>query len=167
MESSEVRPLIAIVDDDLASANLLAMVLEADYDSFIATSGIEAIAMVRDRQPDLVLLDIMLPDISGYETCVALQAEPATSKIPVIFVTGLEESENEELGFVAGAVDYQSKPINPGILKVRIARILDNTMYIEFLESMLSQKDLTLNMFRDSAKAMLKRSTGDFGFSES
>lgn len=166
MESSEVRPLIAIVDDDLASANLLAMVLEADYDSFIATSGIEAIAMVRDRQPDLVLLDIMLPDISGYETCVALQAEPATSKIPVIFVTGLEASENEEFGFVAGAVDYQSKPINPGILKVRIARILDNTMYIEFLEGMLSQKDLTLSIFRDRAKAMLKRSIVDFGFSE-
>lgn len=166
MESSEVRPLIAIVDDDLASANLLAMVLEADYDSFIATSGIEAIAMVRDRQPDLVLLDIMLPDISGYETCVALQAEPATAKIPVIFVTGLEASENEEFGFVAGAVDYQSKPINPGILKVRIARILDNTMYIEFLEGMLSQKDLTLSIFRDRAKAMLKRSIVDFGFSE-
>jgi putative two-component system response regulator len=158
MESSEPRPLIAIVDDDLASANLLAIVLATDYDCFIATSGIEAIAMIRSRQPDLVLLDIMLPDISGYETCVALQAEPATSKIPVIFITGLEESENEELGFVAGAVDYQSKPINPGILKVRIARILDNTMYIEFLEVMLSQKDLTLSVFRDSAKAMLNRS---------
>ena len=158
IESPEPRPLIAIVDDDLANANLLAMVLESDYDCFIATLGIEAIAMIRGVQPDLALLDIMLPDISGYGICVALQAEPVTSKIPVIFVTGLEESENEELGFVAGAVDYQGKPIKPGIMKVRIARILDNTMYIEFLEVMLSQKDLTLSVFRDSAKAMLSRS---------
>ena len=158
METAESRQLLAIVDDEITSAQLLAMHLQEDYDTCIATTGTEALTMIKSRKPDLILLDIMLPDISGYEICLTLKSNKETTKIPVIFVTGLEETENEELGFEAGAADYLLKPINSQIMKVRIARILDNTMYIEFLENMMSQRELTIDSLRQNAKEMLERS---------
>lgn len=160
METAESRPLIAIVDDEVASAQLLSMHLQNEYDTCIATTGAEALIMISSRQPNVVLLDIMLPDISGYEVCITLKSQKETSKIPVIFVTGLEESENEELGFEAGAVDYLNKPIKPQIMKARLARILDNTMYIEFLENMVTQRELTIGALRKEAKEMLERTGG-------
>jgi len=157
MESAELRPLIAIVDDDLSSANILAAILEEDYETFIATTGAEALVMIKGLKPDLVLLDIMLPDIGGYKICAELKTQKETAKIPVIFVTGLEEGENGALGFAVGAVDYQSKPINADILKVRIARILDNAMYIEFLEGLVTQKELTIGVLSENAEKLLRR----------
>lgn len=158
MITVESRPLIAIVDDELTHAQLLAMALEEDYEICIANTGKEALSMIKTRKPDLILLDIMMPDIDGYEICLKMKTDKDTAKIPIIFVTGLEDNKNEELGFEMGAADYLSKPINPTVMNMRIARILDNCMYIEFLESMASQRDQTIETLQRNAKAMLESS---------
>ena len=158
MRSAESRPLIAIVDDELENALLLSIVLKEDYETCIANTGKDALCMIKGRTPDLILLDIMIPDIDGYEICMKLKTDKQTAKIPIIFVTGLEDSENEELGFEMGAVDYLYKPINPAVMAVRIARILDNAMYIEFLENMAAQRDHTIKTLRKNAKVMLESS---------
>ena len=158
MTSVEARPLVAIVEDDVKNALLLARVLMDDYETCIANTGKDALSMIKNRKPDLILLDIMIPDINGYEICLKLKTDKDTAKIPVIFVTGLENNKNEELGFAIGAADYLSKPINSAVMKMRIARILDSCMYVEFLEIMACQRDLTIETLRKDAKALLESS---------
>ncbi|MFT4632935.1 MAG: putative two-component system response regulator [Candidatus Pseudothioglobus sp.] len=158
MRSAESRPLVAIVDDELGNAQLLSMALAADYETCIANTGKDALCMIKSRTPDLILLDIMIPDIDGYEICIKLKTDKETAKIPIIFITGLEGSENEELGFEVGAADYLYKPINATVMTMRIARILDNAMYIEFLENMATQREHTIETLRKNAQATLKNS---------
>lgn len=131
------RPLICIVDDELINAEMLRLMLATDYDTCVAHSGEEAIDMISSRKPDLVLLDIMLPDLSGYDVCEELRSNPETEKIPIIFVTGLEDKDSESAGLELGAVDYIVKPVVADIAKARIQRVLDTGMYIEFLERSL------------------------------
>ena len=106
MNDITTRQLICIVDDEKTNAELVRMMLEDEYDICIAHTGEEALSVIRTRQPDLVLLDIMLPDISGYEVCERLQEYEETSGIPVVFVTGLEDKYSEETGLELGAADF-------------------------------------------------------------
>ncbi len=133
------KPKICIVDDDVTNQTLMQMMLEDEYDVCIASSGEEALALAITDRPDLMLLDIMLPEVSGYEVCEQLGEQPETADIPVIFVTGLEDNHSEELGLEVGAADYLTKPVSAPVMKARIARVLETGLYIEYLERSLIQ----------------------------
>ena len=113
------RPKVLVVDDQAINVQALYQVFQADHQVFMATSGEQALAVALRRQPDLVLLDVMMPGMDGYEVCRRLQSEDATRDIPVIFVTAHRDDEAETRGLDAGAVDFISKPINPRIVRAR------------------------------------------------
>ena len=115
-------PLLLLVDDVPENLELLTDCLGDDYRLMVATSGQRALELARRaRKPDLVLLDIQMPGMDGYEVLSSLQADPTTAAIPVIFVTALSDSLREEKGLALGAVDYVTKPINAPILRARVS----------------------------------------------
>ena len=111
---------ILIVDDEPINLKVLAAILEDDYAVSEAQNGAEALRAVGESAPDLILLDVKMPEIDGYEVCRKLKADPATREIPVIFLTSKTDVEDETEGFLAGAVDYIAKPYNPVIVKARV-----------------------------------------------
>jgi len=113
------RDRILVVDDNPLIVQALYHTFSNDCQVFMATSGESAIEVCRERQPDLVLLDVMMPGLDGYQTCERLKADPSTSDIPVIFVTGQGDSAAEVRGLAAGAVDFIVKPFNPVIVRAR------------------------------------------------
>jgi diguanylate cyclase (GGDEF)-like protein len=114
------RPKLLVVDDQPINVQVLYQAFSADYQVFMATSGAQALTVCQSKLPDLILLDVMMPDMDGYEVCERLKADPATRDIPVIFVTANTDEESEERGLDAGAVDFISKPINPRIVRARV-----------------------------------------------
>lgn len=111
---------VLIVDDSPSNIRVMAAVLQERYRVKTATSGQQCLDMALRHKPDLILLDIEMPGISGYETCRELKDMSETRDIPVIFVTGRDNIEDEEMGLRIGAVDYITKPIRPVILSARV-----------------------------------------------
>ncbi|EKU83469.1 putative two-component system response regulator [Massilia sp. UYP32] len=120
MSQPNTRPLILAVDDEASNLQLLRQILQDHYRLLFAKDGARALELARQEQPDLVLLDVMMPGMSGYEVCAALKAHPATASTPVIFVTALTETADEVEGFEAGAVDYITKPVSPPVVRARV-----------------------------------------------
>ncbi|MGF6273612.1 putative two-component system response regulator [Massilia sp. UYP11] len=120
MNQPNTRPLILAVDDEASNLQLLRQILQDHYRLLFAKDGARALELARQEQPDLVLLDVMMPGMSGYEVCAALKAHPATASTPVIFVTALTETTDEVEGFEAGAVDYITKPVSPPVVRARV-----------------------------------------------
>jgi phosphoserine phosphatase RsbU/P len=117
---------ILVVDDTPANIKILADLLRKDYLLSVATSGADALEIAGSQdQPDLVLLDIMMPEMDGYEVCRRLKADPRTQDVPVIFVTAMSEVDDETKGFSLGAVDYITKPFRPPIVWARVAAHLE------------------------------------------
>jgi diguanylate cyclase (GGDEF)-like protein len=114
------RATILLVDDVPANLSLLSSILREDYRVQLATSGAKALELVAASLPDLILLDVMMPEMDGYEVCKRLKANPDTCDIPVLFVTARNQTEDEELGLTLGAMDYIHKPISPPIIKARV-----------------------------------------------
>ena len=114
------RPLILAVDDEASNLQLLRQILQDHYRLLFAKDGARAFELARQELPDLVLLDVMMPGMSGYEVCAALKAHPETAALPVIFVTALTDTADELEGFEAGAVDYITKPVSPPIVRARV-----------------------------------------------
>jgi diguanylate cyclase (GGDEF)-like protein len=114
------RPRLLVVDDQPINIQALYQAFSADHQVFMATSGEQALATCADKQPDLVLLDVVMPGMDGYEVCRHLKADDATRDIPVIFVTAHNDEEAETRGLDAGAVDFISKPINPRVVRARV-----------------------------------------------
>lgn len=150
MKDSVYKAKVCIVDDDVTNQTLMQMMLEDEYDVCVANSGEEALEVALTDKPDLILLDIMLPEASGYEICELLREQPETADIPVIFVTGLEDNHSEELGLEVGAADYLTKPVSAPVMKARIARVLETGLYIEYLERSLSNKNDKINMLEQA-----------------
>ncbi len=113
-------PRILIVDDEPANLKVMRQVLQEHYRLTFARSGQEAIARLAQDSVDLILLDIMMPEMTGFEVCQRLKQNPDTAAIPVIFVTALRDSIDEEKGFDLGGVDYIVKPIIPSIVRARV-----------------------------------------------
>lgn len=112
---------ILIVDDTPDNIDLLGAVLRSDYDIKVALNGEKALSIANSHpKPDMILLDVMMPGMDGYEVCRRLKADPGTSKIPVIFITARSDAEDEEMGFSLGAVDYIIKPISPPTVLARV-----------------------------------------------
>lgn len=120
LADAEQRATILLVDDVPANLSLLSGILRDDYRIQLATSGIKALELVEASAPDLILLDIMMPQMDGHEVCKRLKSNPKTRDIPVLFVTAQNQVEDEELGLKLGAMDYIHKPISPPIIKARV-----------------------------------------------
>lgn len=115
------KPLILSVDDVPENIHVVKGILSSDYMVSAAINGPLALKVAEKQQPDLILLDVMMPDMDGYEVCRRLKANPATAHIPVIFVTAMGQEKNEVDGLELGAVDYVIKPISPQILRGRVS----------------------------------------------
>ena len=128
------KPTVLVVDDTPDNLTLITNLLKDRYRTKIATNGEKALKVaVTGTPPDLVLLDIMMPVMDGYEACRRLKADRKTSGIPVIFLTAKAEEADETLGFEAGAVDYITKPISPPILLARVETHLQLKAVRDFL----------------------------------
>lgn len=115
------RPVVLIVDDTPDNIMLLASLLKERYDTKVATNGATALQILATSDIDLVLLDVMMPDLDGLEVCRRIVHEPRTADVPVIFLTTKSRPEDEARGLSAGAVDYITRPISPPILYARVA----------------------------------------------
>lgn len=113
-------PRILVVDDEPANLKVMRQVLQEGYRLTFARSGQEALTRLEQESVDLILLDVMMPDMTGFELCKLLKDKPSTACIPVIFVTALRDSIDEEKGFALGGVDYIVKPIIPAIVRARV-----------------------------------------------
>jgi diguanylate cyclase (GGDEF)-like protein len=119
------RAKILVVDDEAMNIEILNAALDGDYDISFATNGADAIAIAVATQPDLILLDVMMPQMDGYEVCRRLTLDPLTADIPIIFATGLGDQAAEVRGLSLGAIDYVTKPISPVIVRARIRNHLE------------------------------------------
>lgn len=120
MSVGKFPPVVLAVDDAPANLTVVAGTLHNDYQVKLATSGKKALDIALAHPPDLILLDVMMPEMDGYEVCRHLKSNPTTCRIPVIFLTAKVEVADEERGFAAGAVDFIHKPISPPILMARV-----------------------------------------------
>jgi CheY-like chemotaxis protein len=114
-------PTVLIVDDTPDNITLLSSLLKDKYNTKVANSGATALQIVAAAPVDLILLDIMMPDMDGFETCRRLKADPRSSAIPVVFLTAKSQAEDEAMGRSVGAVDFLRKPVNPDVLFTRVA----------------------------------------------
>jgi diguanylate cyclase (GGDEF)-like protein len=110
---------ILVVDDEPASIELIANLFKGQYEILFALSGERALELATKARPDLILLDVMMPGMDGFTVCARLKADPLTTAIPVLFITGRDDSAAETRGLELGAMDYITKPINPVVLKAR------------------------------------------------
>lgn len=120
MSQQNTRPKLLVVDDEPTNLRVLKLMLQEQYHMAFARSGEEAIQLARQEQPNLILMDVMMPNMSGFEACVRLKQDGNTAGIPVIFVTALKDEVDETKGFEAGGVDYITKPLSPPIVKARV-----------------------------------------------
>ena len=136
-QAHDQRPRLLLVDDEPTNLQVLRHVLQADYRLLFATDGARALQVAREQLPQLILLDIMMPGMDGYAVCRALKADPATAGIPVIFITALNDSQDETAGFDVGGVDYLTKPVSPPVVRARVRTHLSLVRMDELRETRL------------------------------
>ncbi|MDR0645184.1 MAG: diguanylate cyclase [Treponema sp.] len=127
---------ILAIDDEEVNLRTLQLILGVEYTLFTASTGAAALQQLDENLPDLILLDILLPDISGFELLEKLKSNPATAQIPVIIVTSLSGEKEEERGFFLGAVDYITKPFNNAIVRARVKTHLRMIGHIRAIEKL-------------------------------
>ena len=138
-----LKPTILIIDDSPEIINLISGLLRTHYKVKSATHGNKGLKIVQsDNSIDLILLDLMMPGLSGFEICKQLKADPKIAEIPVIFLTSLSDIEDEQHGLELGAVDYITKPISPAILFVRVK----NHINLKMANEVLKHKDKLIEM---------------------
>ena len=150
MSAQANRPKILIVDDSSASIRVLHETFRKTHDIFIANNGEDALYSVAGQKPDLILLDVMMPDMDGYEVLERLRADPETREIPVIFITALNAGPEEIKGLDSGAVDYITKPIQPALVAARVRNQLELSQRRRMLEELLAERE---RMMRDLKKS--------------
>ncbi len=116
---------VLIVDDEIPNIEIMNALLEDDYDTSFATSGHEALETARILLPDLILLDVVMPGMDGFEVCRRLKEEPLLADVPVIFTTGLGDLADEARGLSLGAIDYVTKPVQPVTLRARVGNHIE------------------------------------------
>jgi adenylate cyclase len=121
MSNSEIKNSVLVVDDNPENIDLLGSILHKDHEIKVALNGNKTLKIAGSEDPpDIILLDIMMPDMDGYEVCRRLKADPKTRDIPIIFVTAKSDESDETKGLQLGAVDYITKPVSPPIVRARI-----------------------------------------------
>ena len=137
---------VLVVDDNKINIDILVDALHSDYEISVAMNGKSALQIVNTDLPDLILLDIMMPGMDGYEVCRRLKSEPKTSKIPIIFITSMSEVQNKTRGFDLGAVDYVTKPFEAAEVKARVKTHLSLVLANKKLHQ-LAETDFLTNIY--------------------
>ena len=146
---NEQKKTVLVVDDTPANIQIVNSILKDIYKVRIATDGAKALALVKvSPPPDLILLDVMMPGMDGYEVCTQLKADRATSDIPVIFLTGQTEIEDETRGFEVGAVDYIHKPFSPAVVMARV----NTHLVLRGIREQLAQQLATIQKELETAR---------------
>ena len=149
LDSSHGRPKLLVVDDQPINIQVMHQVFGADYQVFMATHGEQALAICQTNPPDLVLLDVVMPGMDGFEVCAQLKANAATRNIPVIFVTAHSDAAQETHGLSVGAVDFISKPVNPAVVRARVkthltlkfqSDLLRNLVFLDGLSGVFNRR---------------------------
>jgi phosphoserine phosphatase RsbU/P len=141
-QAPSLQKLILIVDDTPTNIGAISGALKNFYKTKVATSGRKALALASaEDKPDLILLDVMMPEMDGYEVCARLKADPATREIPVIFLTSQTSADDETRGFRVGAVDYVHKPFSPAVVEARVR----NHILLREARAQLAEQLLALN----------------------
>ena len=134
---------LLVVDDEKQNRLLLTELFEGEYKVIQAKNGLQALERARSHAPDLILLDVLMPEMDGMATIRALKREDATRNIPVIFITALDSPTDEEQGLNLGAVDYIAKPFHPSIVRVRVRNHLQIVHQRRLLEQLAALDGLT------------------------
>jgi diguanylate cyclase (GGDEF)-like protein len=137
------KPRLLLVDDQPINIQVLHALFADDYQVFMATSGAQALKLCREQQPDLLLLDVQMPGMDGYEVCRRLKADPELRDLPVVFVTALSDAQAETWGLELGAVDFISKPFNPTVVRARVKTHLLLKLQSDLLREMVFVDGLT------------------------
>ena len=149
----ETRRRILVVDDDPINIRVITSSLKNDYDVFTALNGFEAISMFKEHLPDLILLDVMMPDLNGFDVCSIIKSDEEFADIPIIFLTALDTQDGEMRGLELGGIDYLTKPINFELLKLRVRNHL---ALKERNELVKEQRDL-LERQKEELESLLDR----------
>ena len=144
------KPEVLVVEDTEENIDILIDILSDDYSVSVAIDGKTALESVTEINPDLILLDVMMPGINGYQVCEKLKEDPVTQHIPIIFLTALSSDVDESKGLGLGAVDYITKPFNPALLKSRVKNHLELKQYQNVLEDMVSEKTKALVLTQEA-----------------
>ncbi|WP_322044216.1 diguanylate cyclase [Paraburkholderia sp. J67] len=142
MTKSDTQKIL-VVDDAAINRQVLAELLKADHTVILAKNGEQALALAAQHQPDLMLLDVVMPEINGYDVLRQLKSDPRTAAIAVIFITGLDTPEDEEHGLMLGASDYITKPFNLAVVRARVRCHLQLARQRRMLETLANIDGLT------------------------
>ncbi len=155
---------VLVIDDSLACAYQLFEVLGSDYHVLAATGGAEGIEIATGQSPDIILLDVVMPEMDGHEVCIHLKEDSRTRDIPIMFITAREDEEDEEHGLSLGAIDYLSKPLRPAIIRARIKNHIELKHNRDLLQRLTMVDPLTginnrrrFDQYLDSELARMKR----------
>ena len=151
----EKKNSLLVVDDEKANLKTLAHILISEYIIYTASSGADAIEKAKEYMPDLILLDILMPDMDGYKVLAALKESVKTRNIPVIFITGLSSVEDEEKGMDMEAADYIHKPFSTKIVKSRVRNQIQIVNQLRVIEQYTQNTHLTLTQTKSAFLAKL------------
>ena len=143
LDGPDRLPCLLVVDDQPINIQALYRIFGPDHRVLMATSGAKALTVCKEDPPDLVLLDVVMPDMDGHEVCARLKADEATRNIPVIFVTSRTDAEEETRGLEVGAVDFIAKPVNPPVVRARVKTHLTLKAQSDLLRQMVFVDGLT------------------------
>ena len=146
------KPLILVVDDQVTVIRIMTNMLQPEFTVCVATDGGQAIEVAKNQLPDLILMDNLMPSMTGVEACKILKSDPETEKIPAIFITSMDDKHNEQVGLNAGAVDYIPKPPSAERVRARVRVHLANNRQLAFIEDLAAGEFSML----DDAKRMAR-----------
>ena len=158
---------ILIIDDSMHSLRILADILKDEYDVIASRDVYTAIKIAKEHSPTIILLDVVMPGMDGFEVLQELKKMPETNSIPIIFITSLNDFENEEKGLILGAADYIHKPFSPGVVKARVKnhvelflmrRTMEDLALIDPLTRIHNRRSLDLRSEIEWTRAMRERS---------
>ena len=141
--SADSQARVLLVDDSPENIQVLGTILQSDYRVFFATDGKRALSLAQNESPDLILLDVVMPEMDGYAVCRALKQDDSTRDIPVIFVTAKDDERDEAMGLKLGAIDYIIKPYSAAIVRARVRNHLMYKMQRDELERLSTMDSLT------------------------
>lgn len=166
---SDTKPLsVLIVDDEKTNLDVLSHILSKDYEVYAAKSGKAALKLAAANRPDLILLDIIMPEMNGYETIARLKENEITARIPIMFITGLNSVANEERGLQLGAVDYITKPFSATVVEARVrshikiarhARMIEELGMLDLKTGLPNRKCFNLQCRIEWLRALRKNSS--------
>ena len=143
LDSTHGKPKLLVVDDQAINIQVLYRCFAGDYQVFMATDGEQALKICSNNAPDLILLDVVMPGLDGFEVCKRLKADVTTSHIPVIFVTSHTDPAQETHGLNVGAVDFIAKPVNPDVVRARVKTHLTLKFQSDLLRKLVFLDGLT------------------------